>query len=182
MGVHAVKGPVVSPCGQVGPGCGHDGPVTPLTQPLQAFKHRMGLAPEASTRRSHFGGLGNMSGLAQRLKTSVEKAAHQASTSMHPQPKASKARASGDASHAFWPASPPTAASRASAPAGPPEQAVGSRDAATANVQQGGTGRGRLQGLMGELSRSARQAKSAAAESLDRARQQRQGGGSNVQP
>ena len=134
----------------------------------------MGLAPEASTRRSHFGGLGNMSGLAQRLKTSVEKAAHQASTSMHQQAKASKARASGDGSHAFPPGNPTTAGSRTSAPAAP-EHAVGSRDAATASAQQGGigSGRGRLQGLMGDISRSARQAKSAAAESLERARQQR---------
>ena len=159
--------------------CEYDSPVTPSTQPLQAFKHRMGLAPEASTRRSHFGGLGNMSGLAQRLKTSVEKAAHQASTSMHQQPKASKARASGDASHAFPPGdashafppgNPTTIGSRTSAPAAP-EQAGVSRDAANANAQQGG--RGRLQGLMGDISRSARQAKSAAAESLERARQQR---------
>ena len=143
----------------------------------------MGLAPEASTRRSHFGGLGNMSGLAQRLKTSVEKAAHQASTSMHQQPKASKARASGDGSHAIPPGNPTTAGSRTSAPAAP-EHAVISRDAADDNAQQGGpgsgSGRGRLQGLMGDISRSARQAKSAAAESLERARQQRQGSSSNV--
>lgn len=165
---------------EVCPEGGSDSAVTPFTHPLQAFKHRMGLAPEASARRSHFGGLSNMSGLAQRLKSSVEKAAHQASTSMHHQPKASKARASGDASHPPLPGNATALPGRTLTPTFS-EQAGGSRDAAAAGTQQGGGGRGRLQGLMGELSRSARQAKSAAAESLDRARQQRQGGSSNAQ-